>query len=50
MRKIKTEIVVERMVVDPQGENSSDQSYLVRTQVMHEASFPKSGQDSLSSV
>ena len=37
---------IERVFVDPQGEKKSGESYLVRTQVMQNASSPKSGQDS----
>ena len=44
---IRTEVVVKRVVADPQGEMKNDKSCWVRTQVMQEASSPKSDQDSL---
>ena len=50
MRGIQTEVDVERVFADPQGKNTSGESYWVRTQVMQEASSPKLGQDSLSSA
>ena len=47
MRGIITEVVVERVFANPQGENTSGESYWVRNQVMQEESSPKSGQYSL---
>ena len=47
MRGIKTEVVVERVFADPQGEKISGKRCWVRTQVMQEESSPKSSQDSL---
>ena len=44
LRGIITEVVVERVFVDPQGKNTCGERYWVRTQVMQEASSPKSGQ------
>ena len=47
MRGIKTEVVFERVFANRQGENTSDKICWVRTQVMHEASSPKLGKESL---
>ena len=44
MRGNITKIVVERVFADPQGEKISGERYIVRTEVMQEASSPKSGQ------
>ena len=47
LRGIGTEVVVKWVFVEPQGEMTNGESCWVRTQVMQDASFPKSGQDSL---
>ena len=47
LRGNKTEVVVERVFADPQGEKTSGERCWVRTHVMQEASSPKSSQDSL---
>ena len=43
----QNEVVIERVFADPQGEKTSGERCWVRTQVMQEASSPKSSQDSL---
>ena len=47
LRWMRTEVAVKRVFDDPQGEMTNGEKCWVRTQVMHEASSTKPGQDSL---
>ena len=50
MRGNRTEVVVERVFADPQGEMKNGESWWVRTPVMQDTSSLKSGQESLWSI
>ena len=47
LRGIGTEVAVKRVFVDPQGKMTNVESCWVRTQVMHDESYPKLGKNSL---
>ena len=47
MRGIRTEVVIKRVFANPQREITNGKNRWMRNQVMHEASSPKSGEESL---